>query len=177
MPEDFPLQDDRRGAVFSDCGEYRYRLHRTWDVEKPTVAFVMLNPSTADETSLDPTCRLCKNYAKRWGYGELVVGNIFAYRATDPDDLKAADEPVGPKNDRYLREICDDAELVVAAWGTHGAHRDRGQEVARTLDVQLHALDTTQDGHPNHPLYQRKDLDPEPWDERALLDDRGQDDV
>lgn len=154
------LQDNRSGAEFSDCGEYRYRLWRTWDVEKPTLAFVMLNPSTADETDLDPTCRRCKGYAEEWGYGTLLVGNIFALRSTDPENLYDHPDPVGPENDDYLRELVADAEKVVAAWGAHGEYQDRGRKVAEMLEGELVALDTTKGGQPNHPLYQPKDIEP-----------------
>lgn len=130
-----------------------------WDASKPTVAFVMLNPSTADETDLDPTCRRCKGFAEDWGYGRLVVGNIFALRSTDPNQLYDHDDPVGPENDEHLRQICEEADLVVAAWGTHGDFHDRGRAVAEMLP-DLHALDTTKAGHPNHPLYQPADREP-----------------
>lgn len=155
------FEDDRKGAEFSDCGQYRYRLWRTWDVEKPTVAFVALNPSTADGVDDDPTVRRCIGYAKEWGYGTLVVGNIFALKSTDPEELYEHPAPVGPRNDEYLREIVDEADRVVAAWGTHGAHQDRGREVAAMLDGELVALDTTKHGHPNHPLFQPKDAEPD----------------
>lgn len=160
---DFPLQDNRQGAEFSDDGEYRYRLWRTWDVERPTLAFLMLNPSTADETTDDPTVRRCIGYAKDWGFGTLVVGNLFALRSTDPENLYDHPDPVGPENDAHLEEICDEAEKVIAAWGHHGGLDDRGAEVTRTLDADLFALDTTKDGHPVHPLYQPKDADPKPY--------------
>ncbi|MFC4553615.1 MULTISPECIES: DUF1643 domain-containing protein [Halorussus] len=159
--QESPLQDTRSRAVLSDDREYRYRLTRTWDVNKPTLAFIMLNPSTADETDDDPTIRRCLGYAKDWGYGSLVVGNLFAYRATKPRELHDHPNPVGPENDDHLRAICDDAEMVVAAWGTDGSLQNRGREVAALLDADLYALNTTKDGHPNHPLYQPKDAEPE----------------
>lgn len=165
------LRDNRHGAVLSDDREYRYRLRRTWDAEKPTVAFLMLNPSTADEKENDPTIRRCVGFAEDWGFGSLVVANLFALRATDPSELRGHPAPVGPENDRHLREVCDEAEKVVAAWGTDGDLDDREREVADLLDVQLHALDTTKDGHPNHPLYQPKDAEPSPWDVSEKADD------
>lgn len=160
------LQDDRQGAVFGPdavTGEerkYRYRLWRTWNVAKPTLAFIMLNPSTADETEDDPTIRRCIGYAKDWGYGQLVVGNLFAVRETDPANLYDYFDPIGPENDDHLQEIADDAEQVIAAWGAHGNLGDRGDRVTERLDADLYALDTTQDGHPVHPLYQPKDAEP-----------------
>ena len=160
--------DGRRGAVFDADREYRYRLWRTWDGGKPTVSFVMLNPSTADAADDDPTVRRCVNYADAWGYGSLEVVNLFALRATDPSALRDHGDPVGDANDGYLRRVCDTAAFVVAAWGGKGSIRDRGREVAQLLDAELHALDTTAAGHPVHPLYQPADADPEPWDERVL---------
>lgn len=170
-----PITDTRYGAVFSGDRTWRYRLWRIWDVESPTLAFIMLNPSTADETTLDPTCRRCRGYAEAWGYGTLLVGNLFALRSTDPGRLSDddVDDPIGPDNDDHLQSICEDADRVVAAWGHHGSLMDRGVEVARMLDVDLYALDTTTEGHPVHPLYQPADIDPVRWDSPPVeeLDD------
>jgi hypothetical protein len=114
----------------------------------------MLNPSTADETEDDPTIRRCVGFAKEWGYGSITVANLFALRATDPDELRGHRDPVGEKNDHYLRHVCDFSDKVVAAWGANGDLHGRGREVAEMLDVDLYALDTTKDGQPVHPLYQ-----------------------
>lgn len=168
MANDFPLTDNHQGALFSNDREYRYKLWREWDVEKPTVAFIMLNPSTADETTLDRTCRRCKGYAQDWGFGKLLVGNIFALQSTDPDGLYDHPDPVGPENDRHIREIADEAEFVVAAWGHHGDLGNRGHEVAWQLDAlptcDLRALGVTKAGHPKHPLYLPAAADPEPFE-------------
>lgn len=129
------LRDDRRGALISDDGVYRYRLHRTWDSAKPTVAFLMLNPSTADATEDDPTIRRCIGFAKEWGYGTLIVGNLFALRSTDPERLTEHPEPVGPENDAHLMSICGAADQTIAAWGTRGSFGSRGYEVVEMLDV------------------------------------------
>jgi hypothetical protein len=166
------LGERRHGAVFSEDRNYRYCLWRRWNPERPTVAFVMLNPSTADATSLDPTCRRCRGFAEDWGFGTLLIGNLFGLRSTDPANLADHENPVGPENDAYLRELCEEAETVVVAWGTHGTLHDRGREVARLLegeiDGDLRAIDTTKDGHPIHPLYQPADAEPEPWDVGSL---------
>lgn len=168
MPSDdgglAPFRDDRNDAVLSPDREYRYQLSRCWDVEKPTLAFLMLNPSTADESEDDPTIRRCLGYAKDWGYGSLIVGNLFALRATDPSELRDHPEPVGLKNEEHLRSICHEAEMVIAAWGTDGSINGRGREVVEMIDADLYALNTTKEGHPNHPLYQPKDAEPEPFD-------------
>lgn len=158
-PEQSVLFDDRQGADISDDGEYRYRLWRTWNPSKPAVAWIMLNPNTADATVDDPTVRRCIGYAEDWGYGGIVVGNLFALRSTDPSKLEEHEAPVGPQNDEVLRGIVAEAELVVAAWGTKGASRDRGREGREMLECELKALDTTKDSHPVHPLYQPADAE------------------
>lgn len=161
-------EDNRRGAAFDTERGYRYRLWRHWEVEKPTVAFVMLNPSTADEADDDPTLRRCIGFAKDWGYGGLEVANLFALRATDPNELADHPNPIGGANDQYLKKVCRRADLVVAAWGARGGLQDRASEVAELLDADLHALDTTKAGHPVHPLYQPADAEPEPWSAAEL---------
>ena len=72
------------GACFDSTGAYRYRLWREWDVSKPSVTFVMLNPSTAGAKDDDPTIRRCLSFARSWGFGRLEVVNLCAYRATSP---------------------------------------------------------------------------------------------
>ncbi|PCR88706.1 hypothetical protein CP557_21800 [Natrinema ejinorense] len=167
--DDSPLlQDNRSDAVLSDDGEYRYRLTRTWDAAKPTVAFLMLNPSTADASEDDPTIRRCLGFAKDWGYGSLVVANLFGLRTPDPSNLRDHPNPIGPDNDDHLRDVCTDAAQVVAAWGANGSLQDRARAVAKSLETDLYALDTTKAGHPVHPLYQPKDAEPEPWDATEL---------
>ncbi len=152
------------GAVLSDDGVYRYRLWREWDADKPSCLFIMLNPSTADASQDDPTIRRCIDYARRWDFGGLVVGNLFALRATDPNRLYESDDPVGPDNDDALVDMHDNATLTVCAWGVHGHHRDRGDTVATMLSRfrhrSLYCLGTTKGGAPRHPLYLPKAATP-----------------
>lgn len=170
MPEPTPRlfsdDGDEAGAVISDCGRYRYRLWRQWRYpQPPAVAFVMLNPSTADATQDDPTIRRCRGFAKSWGFGRLEVVNLCAYRATDPTDLWDADEPTGPGNDAHILEVCRSVEQVVCAWGNH-APWPRAREVIGLLvdnHVPLHVLCFTKLGNPAHPLRLRADLQPRPW--------------
>lgn len=148
-------------ATFSSCRKYRYDLWRRWK-DGPYVMFIGLNPSTADETNDDPTVRRCIGYAQAWGYSALCMTNIFAWRNTDPAKMKATAEPVGPENDAHLARLASAAGLVVAAWGTHGAHLGRGEAV-RKLIKNLHCLKLTADGSPSHPLYLPKTLTPAPF--------------
>jgi hypothetical protein len=147
-------------ALISDCGRYRYELIRQWDEGLPPLTFIMLNPSTADATLDDPTIRRCIRFARERGFGVLRVLNLFAFRATDPAQMRAQDDPVGPDNDKHLRSAITGARdakaPVIAAWGVHGAYKGRDVTVralARECDVSLTCLGRTRDGHPRHPLY------------------------
>ena len=140
-------------AEFSPCRHYRYALYRRWDESLPVVCFIGLNPSTADEQLDDPTLRRTMDFARRWGYGGVANGNLFAYRATDPTVMKAAADPVGPDNDEWLQRLCGQAGLVIAAWGNHGAFQERSARVRSTLGP-LHVLKLNRSGEPAHPLYQ-----------------------
>ena len=153
-------------ATFDPTRTYRYRLSRTWDPTGPTLAFVMLNPSTADAEVLDPTVRRCVGFARSWGFGALEVVNLFAFRATDPRDLLLAAAPVGPDNDRAIVDAASAADRVVVAWGIRGTHLGRARAVAallRATSVRPLALAMTRDGHPRHPLYVRADTRPSRW--------------
>jgi len=142
----------RRSATFSPCRRYRYVLRRVWDNQQPLVMFVGLNPSTADEHVDDPTIRRCIGFAKRWGYGSLVMANLFAYRSTDPSLLPLVSDPVGPRNDWWLSRLNRNVNLVVVAWGTNGTLFDRERHVLRLLPT-AHCLGLTKNGQPKHPLY------------------------
>ncbi len=153
-------------AEFSDCECYRYSLTRVWQGKGRKVMFVMLNPSTADEMRNDPTVERCERRARVLGYGGFRVTNIFAYRATDPKDMRRADDPNGPENDATLLTGAEWSDDIIAAWGVHGEHRDRGPQVARLLErtkVPLFHLGLTKAGHPRHPLYVSYLKSPERW--------------
>lgn len=147
-------------ALFSPCERYRYLLRRQLTATGGRVClFVMLNPSTADATANDPTIRRCIKFAGRWGYDWLHVANLFAWRATDPADMRAAADPIGPDNNKNLRSAFAAADLVVCAWGKHGSHQSRSFAVCERLTPyrDLHCLAMNQDGSPKHPLYVRND--------------------
>lgn len=139
--------------------EYRYWLRRTWG-DGDNVCFVMLNPSIADHKIDDPTIRRCIAFGKRWGYGGLVVVNLFAYRTKNPSVLKEKStsvDVVGPRNDDHLIRAAKRSAKIVLAWGNSGSLLGRGKEVADTLASMqtdaLHCLAQTKRGHPFHPLY------------------------
>lgn len=146
------------GADFCRHRSYRLRLWRIWNAGKPPLAFIMLNPSTADESENDPTVERCERRARSWGYGGLIVGNAYALRSTDPKSLYTHPEPHIPENDAALFEIAFDAGLVILGWGTHcdKVRRGRSREIFDIIESAgktPHALRLTKDGAPGHPLY------------------------
>jgi hypothetical protein len=146
-----------KNATFSDCRKYRYGLSRTWNGKKKTILFIGLNPSTANEKIDDPTIRRCINYAQNWGYGSLLMVNLFAYRATMPSELKNVKNPIGNDNDLQIIELSKKADIAVAAWGNEGTLLNRDKEVKKILP-NLMCLKINKSGQPSHPLYQKKDL-------------------
>lgn len=143
------------GAIMSPCGLFRYRLWRRWSSNVKPLAFIMLNPSTADSNADDPTIRKCIGFAKRIGHGAIEVVNLYAFRATKPADLRAAGWPKGPENDRHILDACRGAAKVICAWGSHARGMERPERVLAMLRadrVQVTALAVTDDGIPRHPL-------------------------
>lgn len=140
-------------ANLSKCRKYRYALWRTWDDSKPYAMFIGLNPSTADETEDDPTINRCINYSRDWGYGGLCMVNLFAFRATDPSDMMASDDPIGSDNDDWIIKLSKEAGVIVAAWGNDGSYMGRSKKVMNRIP-NLMCLNINKTGEPAHPLYQ-----------------------
>jgi hypothetical protein len=154
-------------AVYSDCERYRYSLTRIWDTSGKRVHFLMLNPSTATEVQNDPTVERCERRARALGFGSFTVTNIFAWRDTDPRNMKAAADPIGPANDSAILEASRAADQIIAAWGTHGAHLSRGAAVKallKDLSKPLYHLGLSKAGHPKHPLYIAYIEQPKLWE-------------
>lgn len=122
-----------KAAIFSDCRFYRYTLYRRWivddDEDRGNVLFICLNPSTSDEIKDDPTIRRCIGFAKDWGFSSVGIGNLFAYRSTDPSGIRNPMNPIGEENDRWLVKMNQCAQFTVAAWGNNGSFRNRASEV------------------------------------------------
>jgi hypothetical protein len=150
-------------AKFSECGRYRYGLSEIWKKGRPLVMFLMMNPSVAGLDHADPTLIKTGKYARAWGYGGQLVGNVHAYRVTDRDRLVKAGDPVGPKNDATLLHMAKQAEIVVLAYGLPPKPlRPRAAIVVDILrdKFSLKYLALTKNGTPRHPLYLRGDLWP-----------------
>ncbi len=156
----------RKSATISDCGKYRYDLRRVWDDNNRQVLWIMLNPSTADADQDDNTITRCIRFSQEWGYGGLVVVNLFALRATYPSELKRHQDPIGPNNDEYLAKWAGKARFVVAAWGANGVYKERGREVMKRLikyDFKIHCLKVTKNGQPGHPVRLKADTEAIPY--------------
>jgi hypothetical protein len=147
------------GAVFDVYGMYRYSLWRAWSPCHPRIAFVLLNPSTADEQKNDPTIRRCLGFARAWKFGSMEVVNVFAYRATDYRELFKVSNPIGEENNRYLMQAVERCSTVVVGWGTRGTLYGRDSQVMSLLAGRndVHCLGITKDGQPRHPLYVKGD--------------------
>lgn len=151
-------------AVFSECQQYRYQLREIWEAAKPLVLWLLMNPSVACTDYSDPTLRKTGKFARSWGYGGQLVGNVHAYRATDKNRLLEVTDPVGPENDQMILEMATQAKTVVLAYGQPPkALRQRGQELVTLLShhPSLCHLRLAQDGTPVHPLYLPKTLIPQ----------------
>lgn len=160
-------------TTFSTDRVHRYTLWREWNdvfVDKPDeyVNFICLNPSTATETLDDPTMRKCIKFAKSWGYGAMCVTNIFAYRATNPEVMKVATDPIGPENDYFIENVAEGAALVIASWSQHASFRGRGLAVKDLLQrigkpVHYLRMGMGKDPQPWHPLYLPDSTKPTLW--------------
>jgi|TARA_R100000049_G_C1908156_1_gene56216 hypothetical protein len=147
-------------AEISECENYRYSLTREWDKDKGKVLFIMLNPSTACDESNDLTTIRCINYAKRWGYGGITIGNLYPYRAKRPKHLnkwikeyKYNSKFHKSYNQGRVRTLMASAGLVVCAWGNHqGEPPEWLIDASKELNKPLHHLELCKDGTPKHPL-------------------------
>ena len=151
-----PEQAMERDAVISDCGKYRYLLRRVWDHEKPRALFVMLNPSVADSSIDDPTIRSCIRLSRGLGYGSFEVVNLFAWRATDPEDLAKAEAPIGPDQERITLGAIQRCDIPICAWGAHKMARGKGRrmvECIQSVRPAVFCFGKTKSGEPKHPLY------------------------
>ena len=150
-----------KGAAFSKCKMYRYRLWRIWDDKKPKVLFIMLNPSTADSTMDDPTIRRCIGFAKSWDYGGLYVGNLFPYRCSQPKGLFKSINAKGEQNQAHLLEMSKLCKIGICAWGNQPIiDKIDPKNRLDDLNIPLYYIDLSLGGTPKHPLYLDSTLSP-----------------
>lgn len=160
-------RDSKVSARFSECNQYRYELAEIWDESKPLVLWLLMNPSVACLDYADPTLIKTGKFARSWGYGGQLIGNVHAYRTTDKMGLLKVADPVGPKNDKSILRMAGLAKTVVLAYGQPPKKlKGRGPKVVEMLSrhLALCCLKLAKDGTtPWHPLYLRGDLQPIPY--------------
>lgn len=139
------------GAEFSADRKYRYALWRIWDISKPMVMFIGLNPSTANETEPDPTITRVMNFARSWGYGGFYMMNLFGIVSSKPEILLKDPDPQGD-NDQWLEKIASQCQDIVFCWGVFKQARLRAEEAKKRFPG-AYCLKKTKEGHPWHPLY------------------------
>lgn len=153
---------ENNGAEFSACRRYRYALWRIWDASKPLVMFIGLNPSTANESSDDPTIRRVIAISKNLGFGGVYMMNLFAFVSTDPKALLFNQhEKVGYQNNNYLKQVSQKCDKVFFAWGNFEVN-GRDTEVI-SMFPNAFALFINKNGSPKHPLYCKADIQPVPF--------------
>lgn len=151
--------------LYSSDMVFRYAFGRWWgDTDLATTAvWVLLNPATGDtEQRHRPTLQRCISRSRTAGHTGLVIVNLFAFRDTDPRNLRAAYDAIGPANDEVLRVITAAGAQTIAAWGGSGHVHGRSAQVGPLLDSPL-CLGTTRAGEPRHPLYVAADAPLVPW--------------
>lgn len=132
----------------------------------------MVNPSTADEENDDATIRKLKGFGERNQWGRLIVGNLFAYRATDVRELGKVANPIGPDNALHLAKMFDEADRIIFAWGPIRKVPLQWQYTWRAVDYAVrsfvlkvpHSIGVpAKCGHPKHPLMLPYDSPIIPW--------------
>jgi hypothetical protein len=154
-------------AEFSECRKYRFTLKRDYGKGKGTLNFILLNPSTATEEFNDPTVGRCEIRTLSSGFSRMIITNIFAFRATDPQVMIREADPVGSANDDAILTCAKEADKVICAWGEYGQLGERGNYVKSLLrqhDIPLTALKINKSGNPAHPLYLSYGLVPFVWE-------------
>ncbi|TXH13240.1 MAG: DUF1643 domain-containing protein [Hyphomicrobiaceae bacterium] len=159
-----------RYAIFSRDLLRRYLLfHSFVTAPERIAAAVMLNPSTADEMKNDPTVERVERRFQRLGFDAYFILNLFAFRATDPDFLSLAKNPIGENNDWYIMQTVQrpEVELVLCGWGMHGERAGRDEDVFKHILAphanKVRSLGVTSWGHPRHPLYVSYKTEPTPF--------------
>jgi len=153
----------KQGAMFDSERKYRYLLTREWDITLPKLLYIMLNPSTANESSEDQTSRQCLYFANKFQYGSLEIVNLYSLISTDPKRLKESlIDPVGLETDKYIIEAAVRADRVVIAWGEKHFFNKRDKQVMELLrneEIDLFCLKKAKSGHPRHPSRLGHDID------------------
>ena len=158
--------------------EYRYILGTRG---KNPLICIGINPSTAEPDNLDNTLKSVERIALGNGFDSFIMFNVYAQRATSPDDMEKTYNPLLHKENleafRYVLSISE-KPAIWAAWGAIIEKRKYLPECVRDMvaagqeyGATWHCAGAiTKKGHPHHPLYLRKDEKLKPFDISAYLD-------
>jgi len=158
--KNFNICDSISGAVFSDDRRHRYALWRIWDRSKPILIFTGLNASTANDIKNDPTVIRMIGFAKAWGFGGLIMVNLYPLVSPYPEDLlrwlKSSDcGQAAAVNDSVIKRARLMSAKAMVGWGNEGRRLGtRPDEVIHLLGEPVYCLRVTLSGEPTHPLYQ-----------------------
>jgi len=144
----------KKGAFFSKDKKYRYLLTRSWDKTKPSCCFICINPSKANDTDNDNTVTSCINKAKDLGFGSIEMVNLFGLVDTNRDLLYEIKDPVGPENDKYLKNSVNRCDKIIVAWGNGGNYMNRDMvilEILKKSGKTISCLAKNDGGQPRHP--------------------------
>lgn len=167
-----PITCYASNAALSPCKLYRHDLRRFWG-RAPYCLWIMLNPSTADASVNDRTICKCMAFSERWGYGGMIVVNLFDYRSTHPEALLKVPQPYSNVNDLYIKGWAAKAEKVIVGWGTYGEVLNRGLEVGRMLEgmgKEMWCLYVNEGGQPKHPLYVSGSTELKRWTPKRIVE-------
>lgn len=148
-------------AIFDPNHLYRYRLDRIVSLmdDGPVIAYFGINSSTADARNDDHTVKKWRGFSIKLKARRFMVGNPFAFIATDVATLGRVADPIGPDNDHHLASIIAEADILVACWGSELKVPERLQPQIHRLATTLHAsgkpvkcFGLTDGGFPRHVL-------------------------
>ncbi len=174
----FDYDKDRWIYVPDFYSEYRYILG-TRGV-RPLIC-IGINPSTAAPDDLDNTLKSVERIALYNGYDSFIMFNVYAQRATDPDDMeRSCNELLHEENMKafeYILGLSKDSPSVWAAWGNIIEKRSYLPacvssmiEIGERYSAKWYSAGKiSKKGHPHHPLYLRKDTPLDDFDIKAYL--------
>ena len=148
-----------KDAEISPCGLYRYMLRRIWDEDENFLVFCLLNPSTADEKDDDPTIRKCIGFAKKNGFGGIIIINLFGIRSPNPKNIKIHSDPFGPDLSRNWIRATHQSYHFVFGWGNMGLFKNAQMNMHKFFFFgqsplyKIYCLGKNKNGTPKHPLY------------------------
>jgi len=113
------LFDTGKGADFSQCGNYRYKLWRVWDNSKPLSMCIGLNPSTANANKNDQTISYLIKMLGILGYGGFYMMNCWALISSDPKKLldHSCNELICKWNDDIITVTANQCKDIIFCWG------------------------------------------------------------